>query len=144
MRLTIAATRSGDISSVIGTPATVEYRGSGTIVSPWPPRTVAWMFVIETPSSIAMNARMRALSRMPAIPITFCFGSFVMRRTTSHIASRGFVTTMTLRSREPRVVFEMQLATISSFFLRRSSRDMPGLRARPAVRITRSDPSVSS
>ena len=115
------------MSSVIGTPATVEYRGSGTIVSPWPPRTVAWMFDIETPISIAMKARIRALSRMPAMPMTLCFGSFVTRRTTSHIASRGFVTTMILRSREPRDVFAMQVATISSFFFRRSSRDMPGL-----------------
>jgi len=38
----------------------------------------------------------------------------------------------------------VQAATISSFFLRRSSRDIPGLRARPAVRITMSDPAVSS
>jgi hypothetical protein len=41
VRLTIASTRSGDSSSVIGMPETVEYRGSGTIVSPWPPSTNA-------------------------------------------------------------------------------------------------------
>ena len=69
-------------------------------MSPWPPRTVAWMFAIETFISIAMKARIRAASRMPAMPTTLFFGSFETRRATSHIASRGFVTTMIVRSRE--------------------------------------------
>ncbi len=37
---------------MIGTPATVENRGSGTMVSPWPPSTKAWTFSTETPSSM--------------------------------------------------------------------------------------------
>ncbi len=72
--MTIASTLSGGSSSVIGMPETVEYRGRGTIVSPWPPSTKALVFSTETPSSMAMNARMRAESRTPAIPKTRCFG----------------------------------------------------------------------
>ena len=102
------------------------------------------MFVIETPSSIAMKARMRAESRIPAMPMTLVLGSLETRRATSHIASRGFVTMMIVRSLEWRQTLEMQSATISSFFFRRSSRDMPGLRARPAVMTQIDDPAVSS
>ena len=58
----------------MGTPATVEKRGSGTMVSPWPPSTKAWTFSTDTPSSRAMKVRMRALSRTPAIPKTRCLG----------------------------------------------------------------------
>ena len=36
---------------MIGTPATVEYRASGTIVSPWPPSTNACVSATLTPSS---------------------------------------------------------------------------------------------
>ena len=70
VRLQIASMRSFGSRSVIGMPATVEYRGSGTIVSPWPPSTNAWMFSTETFSSIAMNVRMRAESSTPAMPMT--------------------------------------------------------------------------
>jgi len=44
------------------------------MVSPWPPSTNALVFSTETPSSMAMNARMRAESRTPAIPNTRCLG----------------------------------------------------------------------
>jgi hypothetical protein len=59
----------------MGTPATVEKRGSGTMVSPCPPRTKAWTFSTDTPSSWAMKVRMRALSSTPAMPNTRCLGS---------------------------------------------------------------------
>ena len=51
-------------------PATVEYRGSGTMVSPWPPSTNAVTFSTDTLSSRAMNVRKRAESRTPAMPTT--------------------------------------------------------------------------
>ena len=79
VRAEIASIRSFDNISVIGTPATVEYRGSGTIVSPWPPRTNECTFSTETFSSIAMNVLMRAESSMPAIPITRSRGNLVRR-----------------------------------------------------------------
>ncbi len=65
------------IRSVIGMPATVEYRGSGTIVSPWPPSTNAWTFSTDTPSSFAMKERMRAESRTPAMPMTRSRGNLL-------------------------------------------------------------------
>ena len=58
------------ISSVSGIPATPDKRTTGTMVSPWPPITTAVTFSTDTFSSCAMNVRKRALSRMPAIPIT--------------------------------------------------------------------------
>ena len=45
-----------------GTPATVEYRGSGTISSPCPPSTNECTFSTLTLHSIATNALMRAES----------------------------------------------------------------------------------
>ena len=39
------------VDRCVGTPATVEYRGSGTIVSPCPPNTNACVFSTETLSS---------------------------------------------------------------------------------------------
>ncbi len=44
------------------------------MVSPWPPSTKAWVFSTETPSSMAMKVRMRALSSTPAMPKTRCLG----------------------------------------------------------------------
>ena len=75
VRSMIASTRSGGSSSVIGIPATVEYRGSGTISSPWPPSTKACVFSTLTFNSMAMKARMRALSKMPACPMIRSRGS---------------------------------------------------------------------
>ena len=69
-------------------------RGSGTMLSPWPPRTNACVFSTETPSSMAMNERMRALSRMPAMPMTRWRGNPEARRAASHMTSSGLVTTM--------------------------------------------------
>ena len=60
-------------------PATVENRGSGTMVSPWPPSTNAWMFSTDTLSSIAMKVRMRAESSTPAMPTTRSRGNPLSR-----------------------------------------------------------------
>ena len=76
-------------------PPTVVYLGSGTIESPWPPSTIAWMSAPDTPSSIARNARKRAESRMPAMPSTRCFGNPVVFQNSHAITSSGFVTTTT-------------------------------------------------
>src|ERR1039457_1969548 len=48
----------------------VDKRTTGTMVSPWPPITTAVTFSTDTLSSCAMKVRKRALSRMPAIPMT--------------------------------------------------------------------------
>ena len=60
----------------MGMPLTVEKRGSGTIVSPWPPSTMACTFSMETSRASQMNVRMRAESSTPAMPITRSRGNF--------------------------------------------------------------------
>ena len=84
--------RSADSNSVIGTPATVEKRGSGTIVSPWPPSTKHEMSAGDTFSSSAMNVRMRAESSTPAMPMTRSRGNLLRRYTACDIASSGLAT----------------------------------------------------
>ena len=76
----------------MGIPATVERRGNGTIVSPWPPSTNAWTFSTDTFSSAAINARMRAESSTPAMPITRSRGKPLSFSTAWHIASSGLAT----------------------------------------------------
>ena len=60
-------------------PATVESRGSGTIVSPWPPSTKQVTSAGDTFSSIATKVRMRAESRTPAMPMTRSRGNLLSR-----------------------------------------------------------------
>ena len=73
-------------------PATVVKRGSGTIVSPWPPSTNDETFSTDTFSSIAMNVLMRAESSTPAMPITRSRGNLLRRYTACDIASSGLAT----------------------------------------------------
>src|SRR3954468_24253860 len=51
-------------------PPTLVQLGIGTMVSPWPPIRSAEISLTLTPSSIERNVRYRAVSRMPAWPIT--------------------------------------------------------------------------
>ena len=44
---------------------------TGTIVSPWPPSTIARTSLTDTPAASARNSWKRAESRMPAMPTTF-------------------------------------------------------------------------
>ena len=78
-------------------PATVEKRGSGTMVSPWPPSTKAETFSTETFSSIAMKVRMRAESSTPAMPMTRSRGNLLNRYTAWDIASSGLATGMMMQ-----------------------------------------------
>src|SRR2546426_3166700 len=55
---------------------------SGTIVSPCPPSTIAWMSSTEASSASARNARNRAVSSTPAIPMTRSRGNPVDRKST--------------------------------------------------------------
>src|SRR5882762_7212769 len=71
-------------------PETLVRRAMGTIVSPWPPSTIAVTFETETSSSCAMNVRKRAVSSTPAMPITRFFENFDTWNAVQHIASRGF------------------------------------------------------
>jgi hypothetical protein len=94
VRVTIWSIWSLGIRSGRGIPATVEYLGRGTIVSPWPPSTKAVTFSTETLSASAMNQRMRAESSTPAMPMTRSFGRPECFIATWHIASSGFETTI--------------------------------------------------
>jgi hypothetical protein len=60
------------------------------------------------------------------------------------MASSGFVTMMRIAVGDRRVVSATTPPTISAFFMRRSSRLIPGFRARPAVITMMSDPAVGS
>ncbi len=114
------------------------------MLSPWPPSTKALVFSTETPSSMAMNERMRAVSRMPAMPMTRSRGKPETRRAASHITSSGLVTTISTASGDSFAARPMQLSTISRLLVNRSSRLMPGLRGRPAVITMTSEPAVSA
>ena len=54
----------------VGMRLIAEEHRSGTIESPCPPNTIAEISFTETFSSIAIKARRRAVSRIPAIPKT--------------------------------------------------------------------------
>ena len=78
-------------SSGSGMPATVEKRGIGTIVSPWPPSTKAETSSTETFISSARKWRKRALSSTPAMPMTLLCGRPQNWRSAQTIASSGLV-----------------------------------------------------
>ena len=91
-----------------------------------------------------MNVRKRAESRTPAIPSTRSRGKPDACIATWHIASRGFVTTIRTASGEWSAAACTTERTMPAFFASRSSRLMPGWRARPEVTTMMSDPLVSA
>jgi hypothetical protein len=131
-------------SSASGIPATAVADTTGTIWSPWPPSTIAVTSLTETSSSCAMKAEKRAVSRIPAMPTTRCFGNREVESATWHMASSGFETTTTTACGERRTASFVTAETIASFVVTRSSRLMPGARGLPAVITTTSEPAVSS
>ena len=60
------------------------------------------------------------------------------------MASSGFVTTIRIVSGERSTRFLVTSATIAWFVFSRSSRLIPGVRARPEVMMQTADPAVSS
>ena len=114
------------------------------MVSPWPPSTKALVSATETPSSSAMKLRKRAESRTPAIPSTRSRGKPEACMATWHIASSGFVTTISTASGDCAADASTTALTIPAFFMSRSSRLMPGWRASPDVTTTTSEPAVAA
>ena len=139
MRLQIASIRSFDISWGIGIPATVERRGNGTIVSPWPPSTNAWTFSTDTFSSAAINARMRAESSTPAIPMTRSRGNPLSFSTAWHIASSGLATGTMMQLGEYFTTCSVTAFIMLKLTFNKSSRLMPGFRGTPDVMTTTSE-----
>ena len=127
-----------------GTPPTVVAETTGTIWSPWPPSTIACTSFTEVPVSQAMNVEKRAVSRIPAMPMTRSFGQPETFFATWHIASSGFETTMRIASGLWAITFSVTSLTIFSLVETRSSRHIPGERGRPAVMTTTDEPAVSS
>ena len=128
VRSTIAAIRSSEASWRRGTPPTVVAETTGTIWSPWPPRTTAVTSLADEPVSQAMNVRNRAVSRIPAMPTTRSRGHPEASLATWHMASRGFETTTRIASGERSTASRVTDPTICSLVVTRSSRLMPGLR----------------
>ena len=125
-------------------PATVVYSMSGTMVSPWPPRTKAVTSSTETLNSSATKWRSRAESSTPAMPTTMSRGRPQNFCSAQTIASSGLVTQMT---KAFGAYFLMPAPTCSitlRLISRRSSRLMPGFRATPAVTMQTSAPLIAS
>src|SRR6266480_2945241 len=117
---------------------------SGTIVSPCPPSTIAWMSSTETSSASARKARNRAVSSTPAIPMTRSRGNPVTCFVTQHMTSSGFETTRTMALGQCCLTCWETCFTMSALVRTRSSRLMPGLRAIPAVTTTSSLPAAAA
>ncbi len=128
----------------MGMPPTEQQLASGTIVSPWPPISIAETSSTLTPSSIARNVRKRAVSSTPACPNTRCGGKPVTCQARCTMASSGLLTTMTTASGLVVRTSVATAVTILALVFKRSSRLMPGLRGMPAVITTTSLPAVSA
>ena len=109
-------------------PPTQVQLGSGTIVSPCPPNSMADTSSTLTPNSSAMNVRKRAVSSTPAWPMTRCGAKRVTCNAFCTIASSGLLTTMTMASGLVCLISWATEPTILALVWSRSSRLMPGLR----------------
>ena len=112
--------------------------------SPCPPSTKPVTSSTETFSAWATNVRKRAVSRTPDCPKTRFFGKPDALYTAYVMASTGFVNTRMYVSGEYLTTDSVTEVIIPAFVLTRSSRLIPGLRAIPAVMMTRSEWAVSS
>ncbi len=81
---------------------------------------------------------------MPAWPSTWFFGKPVASWVSAVISSSGFDTTMTTAFGAFLATFSATPRTIFAFASMRSMRLMPGLRGRPAVMMTMSEPAIAS
>ena len=118
--------------------------GTGTIVSPCEPSVSVCTEPTGTASVSATKWVNRAVSSMPAWPITRCFGKPVASCVSAVISSSGLDTTMTTAFGAYSATFSATCRTIFALTSSRSIRLMPGLRGRPAVMMTTSEPSIAS
>ena len=91
-----------------------------------------------------MNARKRAESSTPAMPMTRCLGKPLASYATWHMASRGLLTMMRMAWGERDATSWVTFLTMPALVDSRSSRLIPGLRGMPAVMMTMWDPAVAS
>ena len=97
-----------------------------------------------TPAASATKLVNRAVSSIPAWPMTRAFGNPVAIAASAVISSSGLDTTMTTASGECFATCSATERTIFALVSMRSMRLMPGLRGRPAVMTTMSEPAVCS
>ncbi len=97
-----------------------------------------------TPSSTATKFVKRAVSSMPAWPMTWFLGSPEASWVSAVISSSGLDTTTMTAFGECATTFSATLRTMRALVSIRSMRLMPGLRGRPAVMTTTSEPAVAS
>ena len=114
------------------------------MVSPWDPRVMASTLAGDVSRRSATKCLKRAVSSMPAWPITRRLGKPDTSAHRAVISSRGLETTMITASGEPATSWRVTSPTILALVSRRSMRLMPGLRGRPAVITQTSEPAVSS
>ena len=96
----------------------------------------------ETPVFSATKCLNRAVSSMPAWPITRAVGTPATLAHSAVISSSGLDTTMNTASGEPATSCRVTSPTILALTSSRSMRLMPGLRGRPAVITHTSEPAV--
>src|SRR5678815_923462 len=87
----------------------------------------------ETSRASAMNERYLAVSRTPAIPRTRSRGNPVTSLATHDITSSGFETMIRIAFGDVCLMLSETCLTIPALVLSRSSRDIPGFLAIPAV-----------
>jgi len=136
--------RSAGRTSASGLPSTVQREGTGTIVSPCEPSVRVRTAPTGTASFWATKYENRAVSSMPAWPMTRSCGKFEATWASVVISSSGFETTMTTASGACRATFSATPRTMPPLTPSRSIRLMPGLRGRPAVITTTSEPAMTS
>ena len=132
------------MTSVSGLPSTEHADGTGTIVSPCEPRVSVFTEPTGTPSVVATLLVNRAVSSTPAWPNTRFFGKPEASCASAVISSSGLDTTMITAFGEYSATFSATPRTILALTSSRSIRLMPGLRGRPAVMTTTSEPAVAS
>ena len=98
----------------------------------------------DTPRCSATKCLNRAVSSIPAWPMTRWRGRPVTSAARAVISSRGLDTTMSTVSGDVSTSRRATSPTMAALVSSRSIRLMPGLRGRPAVITQTSDPAVSS
>ena len=95
-------------------------------------------------SSSARKCLNRAVSSIPAWPMTRSLGKPETSAASAVISSSGLETTIRTASGEASATLRVTSPTILALVSSRSMRLMPGLRGSPAVITTTSEPAVSS
>ena len=129
---------------VNGAPFTVHRDGTGTIVSPCEPRVKVSTVATGTFNFSATKLVKRAVSNIPAWPMTLWYGNLVAICVSAVISSSGFETTIITAFGECLAIFSATPRTIPAFTPIKSIRLIPGLRGKPAVTTTTSEFAVAS